>query len=241
MPLKDNGNQEQSDKSDKDISDVTFALSLLSLSGRIKAHLAPEKLAELATVAQHIPPRGDADVPYSRTGRRADLAHAALIADAPPMALPPKTRQLPPQWTVVHVIDRLEEAVEVLGRLPERSVGSSGSAWPSYKHEYADRIAQIETGEFERALNERNVVRRSATPAEITRMTQAMGWPADYLSEFPEVAKAVGLATVWAVQKADVRKRCAAIGIGPRAFIRRKMHGLNIITMGLIRARVAVT
>ena len=55
-----------------------------------------------------------------------------------------------------------------------------------------------------------------------------------------ELARAVCLAAVWANSRADLKKRCKAIGITTRAFQRRKVHGLTLIAMALIRDRVPV-
>jgi hypothetical protein len=75
-------------------------------------------------------------------------------------------------------------------------------------------------------------------------MQEAIEWPIRFLSDKPEVARAVCMGALWAVQRADIVRRCAGIGIPEhriRWFLKRKMHGLNVIAIGLILACEPVT
>lgn len=66
-------------------------------------------------------------------------------------------RRLPARWTAVHVHDRLEEAYATLVRLPMNTRPKAhGNGMPSYVHEFADLVAQGETGELERLARTRN-------------------------------------------------------------------------------------
>lgn len=153
-----------------------------------------------------------------------------------------RQRDIPPQWNIVHTMDRITEAYEVLSRLPVvmRPKGY-GSAMPAYSHDRFDFNAQMETGEFVEALEAQNRVRLPASPAQITRMHQAFEWTPRYLGGMPEVSKAVGLGAQWEATGADVARRCKAAGISPRTFFRRRTHGITIVTMGLIRDKIAVS
>ncbi len=163
------------------------------------------------------------------------------IGEKPKTALR-RPREVPLQWNVVHVMDRITEAYEVLARLPVtmRPKGY-GSAMPAYTHDRFDHNAQMETGEFIEALEQQNRVRLPASPAQITRMNQAFQWTPRYLADKPEVSKAVGLGAQWEAVGADLARRCKARGISPRTFFRRRTHGITIITMGLIRDKVPVS
>ncbi len=88
----------------------------------------------------------------------------------------------------------------------------------------------------------RNRVRLPPSPAEIARMEQALGWPAAYLSaaEFHHVARAVNLGSLWAAFDVDVAKALKRLKIPRRTFNARKLQGLRIITIELIRRRVPV-
>lgn len=156
---------------------------------------------------------------------------------------PGATRRLPETWTVVHVLDRLEEAFEILGRMPmvTRPNGHQ-SMWPVYAYEHGDLVAQIETGELERLARTRNNYRvRGATSAEVARMEQALSWASDYLNGLPEVARAVQLGALWAAFKVDVKEACKKRGINRKAFLRQKIHGLTIITTQLVQGRVPIS
>lgn len=146
-------------------------------------------------------------------------------------------RKAPEKWTVIAVLDRLEEVYEVLGRLPmvTRPRGHA-NAMPAYVHEFADLVAQGETGELERLTRTRNQYRlRGATSAEIARVEEAIGWPARYLKDKPEVARTVQLAALWSAMKANTARKCKDAGINPKWFARQRLHGLTLIAMGLVR------
>lgn len=175
-------------------------------------------------------------------GEQALRSHLIGAIGEKPKSSLRRQREVPLQWNVVHVMDRITEAYAVLSRLPVtmRPKGY-GSAMPAYTHDRYDHNAQMETGEFVEALEAQNRVRLPASPAEITRMSQAFEWTPRYLKGKPEVSKAVGLGAQWEAIGADLARRCKARGISPRTFFRRRTHGIKIITMGLIRDRVPVT
>ncbi len=154
-------------------------------------------------------------------------------------------RELPSSWTIVAVLDRMEEVYEVLARLPMTNRPREyGNAMPTPIRE---SLALIDTfqldasGELKVQQDEQNRVRRPATAAEIKRADEAMRWPGQYLSDKPEVAKAVQRGALWTVIGADQKKQCKKLGIRSRTFQRQKVHGLRIIAQGLIRDRVPVS
>jgi hypothetical protein len=197
------------------------------------------------------PPLSDADLAFVNRELNAEEAlwrargRPVVGQIQPRRAIVPMRRKagLPAVWNQLQVIDRLEEAYEILARLPmtTRPKGH-GNAMPAYVHDFSDMVAQGETGELERMARTRNDYRvRGATSAEIARMESALHWPSKYLADMPEVARAVQLGALWAAMKVDARRRLKARGINPKIFGRRKMHGLNVITLGLIRDKVPVS
>ena len=174
-------------------------------------------------------------------GERAGIL-GAIGASLKPVPLA-RTRRLPERWSLVHVMDRMEEAFRTLSRLPiaTRPRGHVNSM-PFYVYDRGDLNAQMETCEHERLAQSRNRVRLPPSPAEIARMEEALHWPAAYLSaaEFHHVARAVNLGSLWAAFDADVDARLRRLKITRRAFNARKLMGLRIIARELIRHRVPI-
>jgi hypothetical protein len=155
-------------------------------------------------------------------------------------------RDLPPTWTQIHVLDRLEEAYEVLAGLPMVTRPKQyGNAMPTPFQEQRlsllDQVLMQETGELEQLHEDRNRVRLSATAAQVSRMDQALGWPFEYLGDRPDLAKAISLRAMWSVMKVDIRKRCASRGIDHRAFNMQWQTALSLITGTLIARKVPVS
>jgi hypothetical protein len=179
---------------------------------------------------------------------RAELRgeRGGILGALGPSVLAPlaRVRTVPERWSLLHVMDHMEEAFRVLSRLPlpTRPKGYINSM-PIYLHDQGDLNSQLETYELERMAKIRNRVRLPPSPAEIARMEEALGWPAAYLSaaEFHHVARAVNLGSLWAAFDVDVAKALKRLKIPPRSFNARKLQGLRIITIELIRRRVPVT
>lgn len=154
-----------------------------------------------------------------------------------------RPRRVPECWSVLHVMERLEEAFRVLGRLPvaTRPRGYVNSM-PYYAYDRGDLNAQMETYELERMARLRNRVRLPPSPDEIARMEEALHWPTAYLGgpEFHHVARAVNLGSLWAAIDADVAAALKRLKITRRAFNARKLQGLRIIARELISRRVPV-
>jgi hypothetical protein len=170
---------------------------------------------------------------------------AGILGALAPMRLPSRgrTRRPPDRWSVVHVMERLEEGFRILSRLPlpTRPRGYINSM-PVYLYDRGDLNSQLETHELEQMAKLRNRVRIPPSPSEIARMEEALHWPAAYLSgtEFHHVARAVNLSSLWAAFDADVDVRLKRLKITKRTFNARSLQGLRIITQELIRGRVPV-
>ena len=193
---------------------------------------APEQLlAERAANAARAELRGE------RTG-----ILGAIGSSAPPLLLS-RTRRVPERWSLVHVMERMEEAFRILARLPTatRPRGYINSM-PFYVYDRGDLNAQLETYELERLAKVRNRVRLPPSPAEIARMEEALRWPAAYLggAEFHHVARAVNLGSLWAAFDTDADKALKRMKITRRTFNARKLQGLQIITRELVRRRVPI-
>ena len=187
------------------------------------------------------------------TERAAEAARAELrgerggilgaIGAARPIPLT-RLRAVPGRWTLLHVMDRMEEAFRILSRLPmpTRPKGYINSM-PIYLYDRGDLNSQAETYELERMAKLRNRVRLPPSPAEIARMEQALHWPAAYLAaaEFHHVARAVNLGSLWAAFDVNVARALKRLKVPRRAFHARKLQGLRIITIELIRRNVQVS
>lgn len=209
-----------------DISDMDKTLSKLS----------PMQKAELAHLAEQ---EGDADL-------RRYVLGALGWGDTQPVAAPrDRARELPPQWTQIHVLDRLEEAYAVLSSLPARTRPKQfGNGMPTPVREKMtnkDWIDLLESGEIEKVEEEANRVRLAPTTAQITRMDQALRWPFEHLAEQPDLARALNLRSMWAATKVDIRKRCERRRIDHDRFQVEWQAGLRIITGRLIVRKVPVS
>ena len=198
---------------------------------QLEAADAGHPLAERAARAARAELRGE------RTGILGALGQSAL-----PLMLA-RTRREPERWSVIAVMERMEEAFRTLARLPiaTRPRGYVNSM-PFYVYDRGDLNAQIETYELERMARLRNRVRIPPSPAEIARMEQALHWPAAYLggAEFHHIARAVNLGSLWAAFDTDVDERLKPMKITRRAFNARKLQGLRIIARELVRRRVPI-
>lgn len=158
---------------------------------------------------------------------------------------PRGTRELPSTWTLIHTLDRLEEAFAVLASMPaRRGPKQYGNAMPTPVQErmsFKDLIDMSATGELEQMEADRNRVRLAATSAQVSRMDQALSWPVQFLSDRPELAKAVSLRALWAAMRTDIRKRCERRGMDHDLFNRQWQDGVKIIAATLIARRVPVS
>jgi hypothetical protein len=147
----------------------------------------------------------------------------------------------PRDWSWSHIIERMEEAFRTLRRLPAPT-GPRGhrNSMPTYDYDRGDLNAQLETYEVERLAKLRNRVHLRPPSDEISRMEQAIWWPAKYLSGAEDLARAVNLSAMWAAMDMDVDKGLRRIKTTRRLFNDRKLRGLCIIARGLTRDRVPI-
>ncbi len=190
--------------------------------------------------ARHLAERASAAARAEIRGERTGILGA--IGQSAPWLLA-RPRRAPERWSVIAVIERMEEAFRILARLPvaTRPRGYVNSM-PFYVYDRGDLNAQIESYELERMAHLRNRVRIPPSPVEIARMEEALHWPTAYLggSEFHHIARAVNLGSLWAAFDTDVDERLKRMKISRRTFNARKLQGLRIIAQELVRRRVPI-
>ncbi len=197
--------------------------------------LSKLSLSERARLSALIEADGDSDL-------RQHLLGAAGPLETARGSLKSRRRVVPERWTVIWVMDRLTEAMAVLAMSPDTTRPKGfGSAMPTYSYDRADLNSQMESGELELAMRAKLRFRPTATPAELSRMHQTFQWSVDYLDGMPEVSRAIWDGALWENIGADVPTKCRKAGMTPRTFFRRRVHGVSIITMGLIRDQVPVS
>lgn len=154
-------------------------------------------------------------------------------------------REVPERWTIVHVLDRLEEGYQVLAGMPmatrPKQYGNTMPAPHQQKLSIYDQIEMLGTGELEQLHEDRNRVRLAPTSAQVTRMEQALRWPFEHLRDQPELAKAIQLRAMWSAMGVDIRKRCERRGIDHDAFNANWQRALAVITGALIAGKVTVS
>ncbi|MCC8963737.1 hypothetical protein H8A95_15815 [Bradyrhizobium sp. Pear76] len=196
--------------------------------------MSPAQQAELVHLVEQ---EGDAGL------RRQVLGALGWGASAPPRPGRDVPRDLPPQWTQIHVLDRLEEAFAVLTSLPARTRPKQfGNGMPTPVQErpsLKDLLDMADAGEsFE---DKRNRVRLAPTTAQITRMDQALRWPFEHLADQPDLARALSLRAMWAAMRVDIRKRCEQRHINHEYFQLEWQRGLKTVTERLIARKLPVT
>ncbi len=125
-------------------------------------------------------------------------------------------------WTPEQVEERLEEAVDVLSRLPEEKVQGYFSAWPEIVRSIHDAFGWHDP-----------VMKRPwPSPASIDRMEEALTW-----IRFLELEDGK---LVWArVEKTPWKQICWQFGITRTTANRRWQYGIAVITLRLNGRRVA--
>jgi hypothetical protein len=185
-----------------------------------------DNLAETARpLAERAATAARAELHVQRTGI------LGAIGPSAPLSRLARPRRVPERWSVIFVMERMEEAFRTLARLPiaTRPRGYINSM-PFYVYDRGDLNAQMETYELERMARLRNRVRIPPSPAEIGRMDEALRWPSAYLagSEFHHVARAVNLGSLLAAFDADIDAGLKRMKILRRVFNARKLQGLRI-------------
>jgi hypothetical protein len=117
-----------------------------------------------------------------------------------------------------------------------------GNGWPSYSHSWEDLLAQLEADEEEkrREQNTQNRVRILPTSIEISRMEQAIGWPAHYLLALSQLLRTVQGVAIVRARHGDIRRAAHRLRLPERLTRRWNHDGLDAIAAGLRRDGVAV-
>lgn len=151
---------------------------------------------------------------------------------------------VPDRWSQIHVLDRLEDAFRTLASQPGGGKARSSSVWPVMEQTrltFKDLIDMQETGELEQRQADQNRVRLAPTSLQVSQMEQALAWPFEYLSDRPELAKAIQLRALWSSMGVDIRKRCERRGMEHDEFNQFWQAALSIITGALIERRIPVS
>jgi hypothetical protein len=97
----------------------------------------------------------------------------------------------PSVWSGPHVGKRLAEAMRTLRLLPMPTIAGYSTAWPAYRYEFEDLLAQEQQGELEKTMRTQNRVRLLPSYSDVTRMEAAIYWPARYLARSGWLLRAV--------------------------------------------------
>ena len=194
---------------------------------------APEQLlAERAANAARAELRGE------RTG-----ILGAIGSSAPPLLLS-RTRRVPERWSLIHVMERMEEAFRILARLPTatRPRGYINSM-PFYVYDRGDLNAQLETYELER-LAQGEKPRAAAAVARRDRPHgRSVALAGGFISAVPNfiMSRARSISARCGRHSIPMpTRRLKRMKITRRTFNARKLQGLQIITRELVRRRVPI-
>jgi len=129
---------------------------------------------------------------------RAELASLRSPLEPQPLQKPEDV--IPDAWDGPHAGRRLVDAFATLRSLPVRRVGTRSGFWPDYLYEWADLLAQQESGVIDTEFEERRRRLQQYKPStvEISRMEGAIRWPAKYvpLAGMAHIVQRVALAIV---------------------------------------------
>ena len=124
-------------------------------------------------------------------------------------------------WTPSQVEDRLEEAADVLKRLPEQKVQGYFNVWPEMVQSFADKVGQ--TPEPMR--------RPPPSPASISRMDETLAWLNHLDAEDARLVWMRAERTPW-------KEICWRFGVSRSTAIRRWHFALSVLALRLNGQRV---
>ncbi|MDC7784801.1 hypothetical protein PQJ75_00850 [Rhodoplanes sp. TEM] len=150
----------------------------------------------------------------------------------------PAPEFVPDQWTGPHVGLRLWEAFEVLRRMPmPRGPREFGRAWPAYRVEWADLLAEQEGAQQAAQLREKQrVAKVLPTAEEVSRMERAISWPARFLATDRRLLLAVQRAALAFSVGRDFEWIAHTWGGSAAVWQQRDWQGCDVIADGLIAA-----
>lgn len=134
-------------------------------------------------------------------------------------------------WTPDLVRGQLKEAIRLVQRIGGR-VGPKtyGNSMPAHLVEWADMLAQVETGELHK---DGNRIRLGATSRQVTDMESALSWPGRYCASEPGP---LGVLNIWlrsVAQRVPFSRACKAAGIPVSTAKRARSRALTLIAIGL--------
>ena len=119
-------------------------------------------------------------------------------------------------WTPSLVEDRLEEAADVLKRLPEQKVQGYFNVWPDMVQSFADKVGQMPVP----------MRRPPPSAASISRMDETMMWLNHLAVEDARL--------VWMrAERKHWKEICWGFGISRSTAIRRHKFALSVIALRL--------
>ena len=119
-------------------------------------------------------------------------------------------------WTPSLVEDRLEEAADVLKRLPEQKVQGYFNVWPDMVQSFADKVGQMPVP----------MRRPPPSAASISRMEETLGWMQFLAGEDSKL--------VWArAERAEWKAICWRFGISRSTATRRWHFSISVIALRL--------
>ena len=172
------------------------------------------------------------DDPNDPSGRVSDARAARMLGQ-----VVFRTEEL--RWTPDLVKARLREAIVTVERVVTRPGPSRKTGfWPSdVAIEWGDQLARLAGGEMARTHSERNRAQVGASEREISRMEQAIRWPAVYLgADRFKPERDVLQAWLFCEVSRETWERASVAVAGSRATAnRRRARAFQIICEGLIR------
>ncbi len=114
--------------------------------------------------------------------------------------------------------------------------------WPSYRHEWADLLAQAGSDlEIQQWRAEQsNKIRMLPSANEISRMEQAIYWPAQFLKARPIILRIVQTVALYRARDLDIEKIAHCMRKTSWRVHHLNRQGLDEIASGLRRGKVPV-
>ena len=150
---------------------------------------------------------------------------------------------VPPAWIGEHVGVRLVEAFKTLALMPvANGPRMPHNAWPRYKIEWADLLAQKEMERADKELRAAaaNRVRLAPSRQDISRMESALVWPARYLQSRPLIMRCLHRVALLRSRGVDTETIERKLKRRPATVRAMNRAGLDFIATGLRRDAVPV-
>ena len=155
----------------------------------------------------------------------------------------PAPEYVPPAWDPPHVGKRLVEGLRTLILMPAKGGPRAfGGGWPGYAHDWVDLLAQQEADAEQKQADQRAANRTRLHPSsiEISRMEQAIAWPARYLHSWPQLVRTVTMVAAGRSRDRDMEYAARQLRLPGRVVRRWNGEGLDLIARGLRSDRVRI-